>query len=393
MSEVYIVDAGRTAIGSFGGTLAPKSSVELARVVVDAILKRNSLKGPEIDEVIMGNVLPAGQGQNVARQIAIRSNIPHDKTAMSVNMVCGSGLRAVALADQAIKCGDAEMIIAGGTESMSNAPYLLTKARYGYNMGNGTVVDSMVNDGLWDVFNDYHMGVTAENLALKYNISREEQDNFACASQNKAEAAIKNGKFAEEIVTVEVLQKKGDPIIFNKDEYVRFGATYDSLAKLRPAFKKDGTVTAGNSSGINDGAACVLIASKKAVEKYKLKTMAKIVSYAYAGTDPSIMGIGPVDAVKKAMAKAGWSIDKLELIEANEAFAAQSLAVIKDLGLNKDIINVNGGAIALGHPIGASGARILTTLVYEMKRRKAKKGLATLCVGGGMGVAMCVEAF
>ncbi len=391
MKDAFIVDGIRTAIGNFNGTLAPLGSVELGKVVVSELLKRNSLEGKEIDEVLLGCILQAGQGQNVARQAAIGSNIPQEKTAMTINMVCGSGLRAVTLAAQAIKSDDAELILAGGTESMSNAPYLLLKARTGYRMGHGELVDSMIRDGLWDIFNDYHMGITAENLAEKYNSSREEQDQFACSSQNKAEKAIKEGKFVDEIVPVEIPQRKKDPIIFKQDEFPRFGATVEGLAKLRPAFKKDGTVTAANASGVNDGAAALLVASQQAIDDYKLTPLAKIVSYAYHGTDPAIMGIGPVEAVKKALGKAGWTLNDVELIEANEAFAAQSLAVVKDLGLNPDITNVNGGAIALGHPIGASGARILITLLYEMKKRQVKKGLATLCIGGGMGIAMCVE--
>jgi acetyl-CoA C-acetyltransferase len=390
MKGVYIVDGLRTAIGNFGGTLASKSPVELGVAVVSELLKKNGLNGSEIDEVLMGCILQAGHGQNVARQIALGSNIPKEKTAMTVNMVCGSGLRTVALAASAVKSGDAELIIAGGAESMSNAPYLLDKGRNGYKMGNGTVTDSMIQDGLWDVFNNYHMGITAENLAEKYGITRAEQDEFAANSQNKAEAAIKAGKFKDEIVPVEIASKK-ETIVFDTDEFVRFGVTADSLAKLRPAFKKDGTVTAANASGINDGAAALLIAGEEALSKYGLKPLAKIVSYGYHGTDPSIMGIGPVEAVKVALNKAGWSVADLDLIEANEAFAVQSLAVMKELGLNPEITNVNGGAIALGHPIGASGARILVTLIHEMKRRNAKKGLAALCIGGGMGIAMCVE--
>ncbi len=391
MNEIYIIDAVRTAVGKFGESLSSFSASQLGTIVVKEILKRNNLNGSEIDEVIVGTVLQAGQGQNVARQIAMNAGIPKEKTALSVNMVCGSGLRSVILAAQAIKSGDAELIIAGGTESMSNAPYLLSKARTGYKMGHGSLVDSMITDGLWDIFNDYHMGITAENLAGKYNITREEQDKLAAASQNKAEKAILSNRFAEEIVPVEIPQRKGDPIIFKTDEFVRLGVTSEALAKLAPAFKKDGTVTAANASGINDGAAAVIVAGKEAVEKYNLIPMARIVSYAYHGTDPSIMGIGPVEAVKKALDKAGWKKDELELIEANEAFAAQALAVIKELGLNPEIVNVNGGAIAIGHPIGASGTRILTTLLHEMKKRGAKKGLATLCIGGGMGIAMCVE--
>lgn len=392
MKEVYLIDAARTAIGNFGGSLSKIPAAQLGTVVVKELLKRNGLEGKEVDDVLMGSVLTAGQGQNVARQIAIGSGIPNEKTAMTINMVCGSGLRTVAMAAQAIKAGDADLIIAGGAENMSMAPYILPKARTGYKMGNGELVDTMINDGLWDVFNNYHMGITAENLVEKYNLTREEQDELSADSQNKAEKAIAEGKFVDEIVPVEIPQRKKDPIIFNTDEFVRNGVTAESLAKVRPAFKKDGSVTAANASGINDGAAAVIVASKEAVEKYNLKPMAKIVSYAYHGTDPSIMGIGPVEAVKKALDKAGWTKEDLDLIEANEAFAAQALSVIKELGLNKDIINVNGGAIALGHPIGASGTRILTTLVHEMKKRSSKKGLATLCIGGGMGISMCIEA-
>lgn len=392
MKEVYIIDAARTAIGNFGGTLANTPAAKLGTVVVKELLKRNGLEGKEVDDVLIGSVLTAGQGQNIARQIAMGAGIPKEKTAMTINMVCGSGLRTVTMAAQTIKAGDADLIIAGGAENMSLAPYLLPKARTGYKMGNGSLVDSMINDGLWDVFNDYHMGITAENLVEKYNLTREEQDELATASQNKAEKAIAEGKFVDEIVAVEIPQRKKDPIIFDTDEFVRKGVTVEGLAKVRPAFKKDGTVTAANASGINDGAAAVLVASKEAVEKYNLKPMAKIVSYAYHGTEPSIMGIGPVEAVRKALDKAGWKKEDLELIEANEAFAAQALSVIKELELNTEIVNVNGGAIALGHPIGASGTRILTTLVHEMKKRDSKKGLATLCIGGGMGISMCVEA-
>jgi len=391
MREIYIVDGLRTAIGNFGGTLASKKAAELGSAVVSQLLKRNTLEGTEVDEVLMGSVLQAGLGQNVARQVLMGTDIPKERTATSINMVCGSGLRTVSLAAQAIKSGDAELVIAGGTESMSNAPYILEKARTGYKMGNGAVVDSMIKDGLWDVYNDYHMGITAENLADKYDISREEQDAFATNSQNKAEQAIKNGKFKDEIVPIEIPQRKKDPIVFDQDEFPRFGVTPEKLGKLRPAFKKDGSVTAANASGINDGAAAVIVASKEALDKYNLKPMAKIVSYGYHGTDPSIMGIGPVEAVKVALEKAGWSKDDLELIEANEAFAVQSLSVMKELELNPEITNVNGGAIALGHPIGASGTRVLVTLIHEMRRRAAKKGLATLCIGGGMGIAMCVE--
>lgn len=391
MKKVYIVDAARTAIGNFAGSLATVSAVELGKTVVKELLTRNNLNGTEVDEVLMGCVLQAGLGQNVARQIALGSGIAKEKTAMTINMVCGSGLRTLALAAQAIKAGDADLIIAGGAESMSNSPYLLPQARTGYRMGNGSMVDSMINDGLWDIFNNYHMGITAENLAEKYNLTKEEQDAFAAKSQQKAEAAIKAGKFVDEIVPVTVPQGKKDPIIFKQDEFPRFGSTEETIGKLRAAFKKEGTVSAGNASGINDGAAAVIIASEEAVKKYNLKPIAEITGYGYHGTDPAIMGIGPVEAVKVALKKANWNLSDVELIEANEAFAAQSLAVMKDLELNPEITNVNGGAIALGHPIGASGTRILVSLLYEMKKRDVKKGLATLCIGGGMGIALCVE--
>jgi len=391
MTEVFICDGVRTPIGSFGGTLSKTSAAKLGELIVRKLLERNNVDAENIDEVLLGCILQAGQGQNIARQAAINAGIPVEKTASTINMVCGSGLRTVVMAAQSILLGDAEVIIAGGSENMSMAPYLLEKARTGYRMGNGQLIDSMIHDGLWDIFNDYHMGITAENIAEKYNISREEQDAFATASQNKAEKAQVDGRFKDEIVSVEIPQRKKDPIIFEEDEYIKKGVTVDKLSKLRPAFKKDGTVTAGNASGINDGAAGILLASKEAVEKYGLKVLAKVVSHAHAGVDPSVMGLGPVPAVKKALDKAGWKMDELELIEANEAFAVQSLGVNKELGWNSDIINVNGGAIALGHPVGASGARILVTLLHEMKRRDVRKGLATLCIGGGMGIAVCVE--
>ena len=391
MKEVFIAEGVRTAIGSFGGALAELSSVELGETVVKAALERAKVNPAEIDEVLMGSIYQAGVGQNMARQIAIGSGVPNNKTALTLNMLCGSGLRTVAMAAQQIKCGDAELIIAGGAESMTNAPYVLKKARGGYKMGNGEVIDSMIGDGLWDIFNNYHMGMTAENLAEKYGISRGEQDEFAAGSQNKTEKAMKENRFADEIAPVAIAQRKGAPVMFAKDEYPKAGVTAEGLAKLRPAFKKDGTVTAGNASGINDGAACVLLASGEAVKKHNLSPLAKIVSYAWAGVDPAIMGIGPVEAVRLALKKAGWELKDVELIEANEAFAAQSLAVAKELGFNKDIVNVNGGAVALGHPVGASGARVLVTLLHEMKKRGVKKGLATLCIGGGMGIAMCVE--
>ncbi|PKM97489.1 MAG: acetyl-CoA C-acyltransferase [Elusimicrobia bacterium HGW-Elusimicrobia-3] len=391
MKEVFIAEGVRTPIGSFSGALADISSVELGKTVAKALLDRSGLKPENVDEVVLGNIYQAGMSQNVARQVELGVGIPKEKTALTINMVCGSGLRAVALAAQQVKCGDAEVIIAGGTESMTNAPYLLKKARAGYRMGNGELVDSLINDGLWDVFNNCHMGVTAENLAAKYGLSREEQDKFAAASQNKAEAAQKENRFADEIAPVMIPQRKGDPVVFARDEYPKAGVTAEGLAKLRPAFKKDGSVTAANASGINDGAAAVLVVSEEALKKYNLKPLAKIVSYGWAGVDPSIMGIGPVEAVRLALKRAGWSLKDVELIEANEAFAAQALSVAKELGFNMDIVNVNGGAIALGHPVGSSGARILVTLLHEMKRRGAKKGLATLCIGGGMGIAMCVE--
>jgi len=391
MKEVFIAEGVRTAIGNFSGGLAEVSSVELGRTVVKALLARTGAAAENIDEVLLGNIYQAGQGQNIARQVQLGAGIPKEKTAMTINMVCGSGLRAVAMAAQQIMCGDAGLIIAGGTESMTNAPYLLKKARAGYRMGNGELTDSMIHDGLWDVFNNCHMGITAENLAEKYGITREEQDKLAAESQNKAEKAIKEGRFGDEIVPVLIPQRKGDPLVFDKDEFPRAGVTAEGLAKLKPAFKKDGTVTAANSSGINDGAAAVLAASEEALKEYNLKPMARIASYGWAGVDPAIMGIGPAEAVRLALKRAGWQLKDVELIEANEAFAAQALAVAKELGFNPDIVNANGGAIALGHPVGASGARILVTLLHEMRRRNAKKGLATLCIGGGMGIAMCVE--
>jgi len=391
MPAAYLVDGTRTANGNFRGSLASVSAVDLGSIVVRELLKRNGLSGKEIDEVVLGCVLQAGLGQNVARQVALQSNIPNEKTAVTVNMVCGSGLRSVSLAAQAIRCGDAELVVAGGTESMSNAPYLLPKARTGYGMGHAEVVDSMVHDGLWDIFNRYHMGITAENLAQQYGLTRQMQDEFAARSQQKAEQAIKDGRFNDEIVRVSIPQKKGAPTVVAADEFPRFGTTVDSLAKLRPAFKDGGTVTAGNASGINDGAAAVLVASSKAVAQSGLTPMARIASYAYAGVDPAIMGIGPAHAIRQALGRAGWRLDDVELIEANEAFAAQSLAVAKELGLDVQRVNVNGGAIALGHPIGASGTRILVTLLHEMKRRSAHKGMAALCIGGGMGIAMCLE--
>lgn len=391
MKNVYICDATRTAIGSFGGGLSEVAAAELGRTVVKSILDKNNLSGNEVDEVLMGCILQAGLGQNIARQAAVNAGIPADKTATTVNMVCGSGLRTVAMGAQSIICGDAEVIIAGGAENMSRAPYLLDKARTGYRMGHGQVLDSMIYDGLTDIFNGYHMGITAENLADKYNVSKQEQDEFAVLSQNKAEKAQAEGKFSDEITPVMIPQRKGDPIKFDTDEYIKKGVKIESLQKVRPAFKKDGSVTAANASGINDGAAAVLLSGDEGLKKYNLKPMAKIVSYAWHGCAPEIMGIGPVEAVKLALKKAGWEHSELDLIEANEAFAVQAISVNKELGWDTSKVNVNGGAIALGHPVGASGTRILVTLIHEMKRRGVKKGLATLCIGGGMGIALCVE--
>lgn len=390
MREVVIVSACRTAIGNFGGMLKNVSAVNLGAVVIKEAIKRAGIDANQVDEVIMGNVLQAGLGQNPARQAAIKAGVPEEVSSYTINKVCGSGLKVVQLAAQAIKAGDADIVVAGGMENMSLAPYILDSSRWGQRMGNGKMVDVIIQDGLWDAFNDYHMGITAENIAEKYDISRDEQDSFALASQQKAEAAIKAGKFKDEIVPVEVPQRKKDPIIVDTDEFPKFGATIESLAKLRPAFKKDGTVTAGNASGINDGAAAVIVMSKEKADELGIKPMATIASYASAGIDPTIMGTGPIDATKKAMAKANLD-GEIELIEANEAFAAQAISVNRELSLDTEKVNVNGGAIALGHPIGASGARILVTLLYEMQKRDAKSGLATLCIGGGQGTALIVK--
>ena len=391
MKEVVIVSAVRTPIGNFNGSLSSFSSVELGVIAAKEAINRAGILPEIIDETIVGNILTAGAGQNIARQIAVKAGIPVESPAMTLNIVCGSGLRSVSLAAQIIKCGDAEVILCGGTESMTNAPYLLPNARNGYRMGDGQIIDSMIKDGLTEAFSLVHMGMTAENIAEQWNISREEQDEFALQSQLKCEVAQKAGKFDEEIVKISIPQRKGDPIIFDKDEYPRHGAMLETFAKLKPAFKKDGTVTAGNASGINDGAAFLVVMSKEKADKLGLKPLAKIKAYATAGLEPQIMGYGPVFATQKALKMANMQISDLELVEANEAFAAQSIAVVRDLKLNPEIVNVNGGAIALGHPIGASGARILTTLIYEMKRRNAKNGLATLCIGGGMGTAVIVE--
>lgn len=391
MREVVIASAVRTPIGTFGGSFKDVSAVKLGTIAAKEALKRAKVEPDMVDEVIFGNVLQAGLGQNVARQISIHTGIPVEVPSFTVNKVCGSGLKAVALAVQTILLGEADIVLAGGTENMSQAPYLLKGARWGHRMGDGTVEDYMIHDGLWDIFNDYHMGITAENIAEQWNITREEQDQFALTSQQRAEEAIKTGKFKDEIVPVEVPQRKGDPIIVDTDEHPRFGTTLEGLAKLRPAFKKDGTVTAGNASGINDGAAALVVMSKEKAEELGIKPMATIVSYASAGVDPKIMGTGPIPATRKALEKANMKVEDLDLIEANEAFAAQALSVVKELGLDPEKTNVNGGAIALGHPIGASGARILVTLLHEMAKRDAKTGLATLCIGGGQGISLIVK--
>jgi acetyl-CoA C-acetyltransferase len=391
MDEVFIIDGVRTAIGKFGGSLASMPAADLGAAIVRAILKRTGIEADDVDEVVLGCVFQAGLGQNVARQVAMKSGLPIGKTQLTINMVCGSGLRAVACAAQSIKAGDASIVLAGGAESMSRAPYLLKDARSGYRMGDGALIDSMICDGLWDVYNGYHMGVTAENVAKKYGISRADQDAFSASSQNKAEKAIAEGRFKDEIVSLLVPQKKGESVAFDRDEFPRSGVTPESLAKLKSAFQEGGTVTAGNASGVNDGAAILLVAGSDELKARKIEPLARIVSYAWLGCDPAIMGIGPVEAVRLALKRAGWKLEDIDLIEANEAFAAPSIAVARDLGFDMSKVNVNGGAIALGHPVGASGARILITLLHEMKRRGVKKGLATLCIGGGMGIAMCVE--
>ncbi len=391
MRNVVIASACRTAIGKFGGSLKELTPGQLGSIVLKDALKRAGAKPGEVDEVIMGNVLSAGHGQNVARQAAIAAGIPVEVSSYCVNKVCGSGLKSVILGAQAIMLGDADIVLAGGIESMSQAPYVLKKARWGARMGNDELVDLMVYDGLWDIFNNYHMGITAENVSQKFSISREEQDEFSAKSQNKAEAAIKSGKFKEEIVPVAIPQPKAETVLFDTDEFPRFGTTKEALAKLKPAFKKDGTVTAGNASGINDGAACVLLMSEEKAREKGIEPLATIKSYGIAGVPPEIMGTGPIGASKKALQRADLNVNDLDLVEANEAFAAQSITVNRELGLSPDVVNVNGGAIALGHPIGASGARILVTLLYELKRRKGTHGLATLCIGGGQGVALVVK--
>jgi acetyl-CoA C-acetyltransferase len=390
MNDVVIVAAKRTAVGKFGGCFASVSAVELGAAVIRNLLEQTGLPGDQVSEVIVGQVLTAGLGQNPARQSVIKAGLPNSIPAMTVNMVCGSSLKAVMLGAQAIKSGDADIVIAGGQENMSMSPHVLNGSRNGIRMGDGKLIDSMIIDGLWDVYNNYHMGTTAENVAQKYGITRQEQDEFACASQNKAEAAQKAGKFADEIVPYTIKGKKGDTVV-NTDEYPRSGTTVEMLAGLRPAFSKEGTVTAGNASGINDGAAMVLMMSAAKAKELGLKPLASIKAYAATGIDPSIMGIGPISASLRCLQRAGWGVRDLDLMEINEAFAAQAIAVNREVGWDTSKVNVNGGAIAIGHPIGASGARVLVTLLHEMVRRDATKGLSSLCIGGGMGVALAVE--
>jgi len=390
MSEVVIVAAARTAVGKFGGTIAKISAAELGAHVIKGLVAKTGIDPALISEVLMGQVLTAGVGQNAARQAVIKAGLPDMVPAMTINKVCGSGLKATHLAAQAILCGDADIVIAGGQENMSAAPHVLNNSRDGFRMGDAKLVDTMIVDGLWDVYNQYHMGITAENVAKKFNVSRTEQDEFALASQNKAEAAQKAGKFKDEILPLEIASKKGS-IVFDSDEYIKAGSTLDSLASLRPAFNKEGTVTAGNASGLNDGAAAVMMMSAQKAQQLGLKPLAKIKAYASAGLDPTIMGMGPVPASQRCLQKAGWTHKDLDLMEINEAFAAQAIAVNKEMGWDTSKINVNGGAIAIGHPIGASGCRVLVTLIHEMIRRDAKRGLASLSIGGGMGVALAIE--
>ncbi len=391
MDDIVIVSAGRTGVGKFGGSLAKIPAPELGAHVIKGVLERAKLAPDQVSEVILGQVLTAGAGQNPARQALIKSGIPVAIPAMTINVVCGSGLKAVMLAVQAIAHGDSEIVVAGGQENMSAAPHVLPNSRDGQRMGDWKLVDTMIVDGLWDVYNQYHMGTTAENVAKEFSITREMQDTFAVASQNKAEAAQKAGRFKDEILPLAIAQKKGDPISFETDEFIRHGVKSDALSGLRPAFSKDGTVTAANASGLNDGAAAVVVMTAAKAKELGLKPLARITSFATTGVEPRIMGMGPVSASKRALAKAGWTADQLDLMEINEAFAAQACAVNQQMGWDTSKINVNGGAIAIGHPIGASGCRILVSLLYEMQRRDAKKGLASLCIGGGMGVAMCVE--
>jgi acetyl-CoA C-acetyltransferase len=390
MENVVIVAAGRTAIGSFSGALAGVPATTLGAQLIKSLLDRSGINPAEVDEVILGQVLTAGAGQNPARQTAIRAGIPESVPSLTINKVCGSGLKAVHLAAQAIRCGDAEVVIAGGQENMSLSPHVLQGSRSGTKMGDWTLKDSMIVDGLWDAFNDVHMGITAENIVRRETISREEQDRFAARSQQRAEAAQKAGRFRDEIVPITIPQRKGDPVVVDTDEFPRHGTTAEGLGKLRPAFEQTGTVTAGNASGINDGAAAVILTSERKAKQLGLRPLACVAAYASAGVDPAVMGTGPIPATKRCLERAGWTVDELDLIEANEAFAAQALAVNRGVGWDPEKVNVNGGAIALGHPIGASGARILVTLLYEMVRRDARKGLATLCIGGGQGVALAL---
>ncbi len=390
-NSIVIVAAGRTAVGSFGGSLSGLPAHSLGAAVIAGLLKQTGIAPDQVNEVILGQVLTAAAGQNPARQAALAAGLPDAVPCMTINKVCGSGLKAVHLAAQALKCGDAEIIIAGGQENMSISPHALPRSRTGQRMGDWELKDTMILDGLWDAFNDYHMGVTAENVAKKFGISREDQDQFAAASQQKTEAAQNAGRFKDEIIPVEIPQRKGDPLVFDRDEFPRAGVTAEGIGKLRPAFSKDGTVTAANASGINDGAAAVILMTAEKAKQLGLEVLATVKSYASAGVDPAIMGTGPIPATRRCLEKAGWSVDDLDLVEANEAFAAQAISVNRDLGWDTDKVNVNGGAIALGHPIGASGCRILVTLLHEMKRRNAHKGLATLCIGGGQGVALAVE--
>jgi acetyl-CoA C-acetyltransferase len=391
MTDIVIVAAARTAVGKFGGTLAKTPAAELGAIVIKALLERAKLNGEQISEVILGQVLQAGCGQNPARQSVIKSGLPHSIPAMTINKVCGSGLKAVMLAAQAIRDGDSDIVIAGGQESMSLAPHVLPGSRDGQRMGDWKLVDTMITDGLWDVYNQYHMGITAENVAKKYGVTREQQDALALASQQKAAAAQEAGRFKEEIVPVSIAQKKGDPLLFDADEFINKKTSAEALAGLRPAFDKAGSVTAGNASGLNDGAAAVVVMSAKRAEQLGLKPLARIASYASAALDPAYMGMGPVPAARKALERAGWKPADLDLLEINEAFAAQACAVHNEMGWDTSKVNVNGGAIAIGHPIGASGCRILVTLLHEMQRRNAKRGIASLCIGGGMGVALTVE--
>jgi len=391
MQDVVIVAATRTAVGSFQGSLANVPAVELGATVIRALLEQTGVAPAAVDEVILGQVLTAGAGQNPARQAAVKAGLPHEVPALTLNKVCGSGLKAVQLAVQAIRCGDAEIVIAGGMENMSLAPYVLPRVRTGLRLGHAELVDSMLSDGLWDAFNDYHMGQTAENLVQKYQLSREAQDAFAARSQQRAAAAVESGRFREEITPVAIPQRKGEPLLFDTDEGIRADTTTEGLARLRPAFAKDGSVTAGNASSLNDGAAAVLVMSAARAAALGLTPLAHVAAYASAGVDPAIMGIGPVSATRKTLEKAGWQLADLDLIEANEAFAAQALVVGQELGWDDEKVNVNGGAIALGHPIGASGCRVLVTLLHELRRREGRRGLATLCIGGGQGVALAVE--